>query len=233
MPTQSSHTSEQNVDCEIRRAAAADVTRIAEISRAARNEISPGIGELHTVQEDRDFFTGLLNREKVVVAEVEGEVVAFISSDTEMISQFYVDENFRGRGIGSHLLNEVLQNCSDEISLWCFEVNRRALKFYFKNGFVPLQHADGSNNDEKLPDVRLGWHRDTGCLVRSGRVDLDWFAQHDGEWRELGIAAPARRALISNDIRNVQELREVSLKDVAKFHGMGPSTLTVLQKFYA
>jgi hypothetical protein len=33
------------------------------------------------------------------------------------------------------------------------------------------------------------------CPVTRGEVDLDAYAELDGEWRKIGIAAPARRAI--------------------------------------
>ena len=44
------------------------------------------------------------------------------------------------------------------------------------------------------------------------------------------IGAPARRVLENNGITTLEQLSEYSEKEVLNFHGMGKSTLPVLQK---
>ncbi|HRZ96626.1 MAG TPA: RNA polymerase alpha subunit C-terminal domain-containing protein [Paludibacter sp.] len=44
------------------------------------------------------------------------------------------------------------------------------------------------------------------------------------------IGAPARRGLENNGITTLEQLSEYSEKEVLNFHGMGKSTLPVLQK---
>lgn len=64
--------------------------------------------------------------------------------------------------------------------------------------------------------------------VTLGEVDLDAYAQVDGAWREIGLAAPARRALIDDGLYKVSDLRKVSLAAVKDLHGMGPNAIRIL-----
>ena len=59
-------------------------------------------------------------------------------------------------------------------------------------------------------------------------VDLDYYASVDQVWRELGLAAPARRALIDDGLFKLSDLRKTSLAAVKELHGMGPNAIRIL-----
>ena len=61
-----------------------------------------------------------------------------------------------------------------------------------------------------------------------GGEDLDPYADVDGVWREIGLAAPARRALIDEGLYKVSDLRKVSLAALKELHGMGPNAIRLL-----
>ncbi|HUO12594.1 MAG TPA: GNAT family N-acetyltransferase, partial [Caulobacteraceae bacterium] len=64
-----------------------------------------------------------------------------------------------GQGVGVALLGKAKQDAS-ELSLWTFQQNLRARRFYEKHGFVVVVETDGRDNEEKLPDVLYRWRRD-------------------------------------------------------------------------
>ena len=70
----------------------------------------------------------------------------------------------------------------------------------------------------------------SNCPVTKGEVDLSEYAKVDGFWKELGLAAPARRALVDNKILKLTDLKKFTLEQVADFHGMGPNALALLKK---
>ena len=51
----------------------------------------------------------------------------------------------------------------------------------------------------------------------------------DEEWRAIGLAAPARRALVDAKLYNVSDLRKISLEDLTNLHGMGKSAIARLK----
>ena len=59
-------------------------------------------------------------------------------------------------------------------------------------------------------------------------VDLDYYASVDQVWRELGLAGPARRALIDDGLFKLSDLRKTSLAAVKELHGMGPNAIRIL-----
>lgn len=69
------------------------------------------------------------------------------------------------------------------------------------------------------------------CPVTRGEVDLDWYAERDGVWRELGLSAPARRALVNAGILKTADLRRWTADDISALHGIGKTTLPKLQPF--
>ena len=44
------------------------------------------------------------------------------------------------------------------------------------------------------------------CAVTNGEVDLEYYASVDGAWVELGLAAPARRALVDDGLFKLSDL---------------------------
>ena len=64
--------------------------------------------------------------------------------------------------------------------------------------------------------------------VSNGDVDLDYYASVDGAWVEIGLAAPARRALIDDGMFKLSDLRKTSLDAVKELHGMGPNAIRIL-----
>lgn len=52
-------------------------------------------------------------------------------------------------------------------------------------------------------------------------------------WRELKLAAPARRALVNAGILTTSDLSSYSLTDLHALHGIGKNALEVLGQFVA
>ena len=48
---------------------------------------------------------------------------------------------------------------ASELSLWTFQQNLRARRFYETHGFTIVVETDGQDNEEKLPDVLYRWRR--------------------------------------------------------------------------
>ena len=69
----------------------------------------------------------------------------------------------------------------------------------------------------------------SNCAVTRGEVDLSKYSKVDGVWRELGIAAPARRALVNNDLFKLSDLKKFTYDEVAEFHGIGANALAILK----
>ena len=61
------------------------------------------------------------------------------------------------------------------------------------------------------------------------QAELDMYESLDREWREYGISAPARRALVDARLYKVSDLRKISQSDLEELHGMGKSAIARLK----
>ena len=87
--------------------------------------------------------------------------------------------------------------------------------------------------DKPLPQTlitKLVKARISQCPVQQGRVSLGSYAKQDKVWRELGLAAPARRALIDAKLIKLNDLKKITLSELLKLHGMGPSAIATITK---
>ena len=57
---------------------------------------------------------------------------------------------------------------------------------------------------------------------------LDAYAAVDGQWREIGLAAPACRALIDDGLFQLSDLRKISLAALKELDGMGANAIRIL-----
>lgn len=61
-----------------------------------------------------------------------------------------------------------------------------------------------------------------------GEAEVDPYADVDGAWREIGLDASARRALIDDGHYKVSDLRKVSLAALKELNGIGPNSIRIL-----
>jgi DNA-directed RNA polymerase alpha subunit len=52
----------------------------------------------------------------------------------------------------------------------------------------------------------------------------------DAEWYKIGLAAPARRALVEARLYRVSDLSKISEQDLAALHGMGKSAIARIKQ---
>ena len=67
--------------------------------------------------------------------------------------------------------------------------------------------------DKTLPKgliAKLIRARISQCPVKQGKVNLKKYESKDSIWRELGLAAPARRGLVDNGILKLSDLKKLS-----------------------
>ena len=61
------------------------------------------------------------------------------------------------------------------------------------------------------------------------QAELDRYESLDREWREYGISAPARRALVDAKLYKVSDLRKISESNLEGLYGMGKSAVARLK----
>jgi hypothetical protein len=67
------------------------------------------------------------------------------------------------------------------------------------------------------------------CKEVRSEFDMSKYEELDKEWRAIGLAAPARKALVDAKLYKVSDLRKISLEDLTNLHGMGKSAIARLK----
>ena len=58
--------------------------------------------------------------------------------------------------------------------------------------------------------------------------ELERYESLDQAWKEIGLSAPARRALVDEGLFELSDLRKYSLAALKELHGMGPNAIRIL-----
>jgi hypothetical protein len=83
-----------------------------------------------------------------------------------------------------------------------------------------IKRAAAARREEKKKQSRI--------VSTNQTTELDRYQSLDSTWREIGLAAPARRALVDDGLLELADLRKVSLAAVKDLHGMGPNAIRIL-----
>lgn len=136
-----------------------EADQAAAVLRESFDRALPTLAGLHTPDEDRWFVRERLFRDcQMWGFFAEAKLLGIIAFRDAWIDQLYIVPDWQRRGIGTALL-KVAQDRFDQLSLWTFQRNKTALRFYEKHGFVAIRETDGSRNEEKDPDVMYSWQR--------------------------------------------------------------------------
>ena len=112
---------------------------------------------LHTPEEDRAFFGGVVADHEVWVWDEDGAILGFAALAGDELSHLYVEPGAHGRGIGGALMDRAKERRPDGLRLWVFQQNANARRFYEARGFVLVRETDGRDNEERTPDALYAW----------------------------------------------------------------------------
>jgi chorismate mutase/GNAT superfamily N-acetyltransferase len=192
-------TPTDELDLTLRRAEPDDATRIADLYSQARGAAVPMMpAAVHTNEEDRAWFAGRLSGEgrEAWVAERGGELLGYAMIDAAWLDHLFIRSDGTGKGVGTVLLDLVKSLRPEGFSLWVFESNTGARRFYARHGLVELERTDGHANEERAPDIRMAW---------PGAEPLAFFRRLIDEVDELLGDLLARRFALT---RAVQALKQ-------------------------
>ena len=134
-----------------------DMDAAARIHRAAFDDRLPWLTGLHTPDEDRAFFRAHVFAACDVWGALDGhDLIGFIAYRDAWVDQLYVLPNRQAHGVGSRLLS-IAKDAFPALSLWTFQSNAGARRFYEYHGFTAAELTDGARNEEREPDVRYVW----------------------------------------------------------------------------
>ncbi|MBQ9959901.1 MAG: GNAT family N-acetyltransferase [Oscillospiraceae bacterium] len=126
----------------IRKATAADVSRIAEIRVFVNRtsfypifgDIGYSFGEMQVLPVAREYAREELLQNIWVYDD--GTVKGFLLMDGSEVKTLYVDPYFQNCGVGAALLQYAVRELGAD-RLWALEKNAGALRFYARHGFYP------------------------------------------------------------------------------------------------
>ncbi|WP_329262554.1 GNAT family N-acetyltransferase [Streptomyces pseudovenezuelae] len=142
----------------IRRATASDAAASADVYLRSFAAALPTVVRPRSDDEVRAYIRDVVvPSHETWVAVAEEQVVGLMVLDGDLLSQLYLDPGWRGRGIGDRFVTLAKERGPRGLSLWTFQVNKPAHRFYERHGFVEAERTDGSGNEEREPDVRYVW----------------------------------------------------------------------------
>jgi len=142
----------------IRRADARDAEGVARLHRHVRCASLPFLPDLHTVDEDLQFFSDTVFAQCEVWVAGVGALDGFIAFRAGWVDHLYVRPDCQRSGIGTALLAQAMATHS-LLQLWTFQRNEVAIRFYRMRGFREVERTDGAGNEEREPYLLMEWKR--------------------------------------------------------------------------
>ena len=97
------------------------------------------IAESYWREREAEIRDCYLPNSETYVLDHQGQPVAFVSMlEHDYLAALFVASDYQGQGCGTRLLNEVKQN-RETIELNVYKENGNAVRFYRRNGFVPVE----------------------------------------------------------------------------------------------
>lgn len=115
--------------------------------------------ELHSCAETIAFCGYMIDQGWVTVAEEDERVIGFLALKGTEIHSLYLTPPKCGQGVGQRLLDHA-KSRQPQLTLFAFQANHGACRFYERNGFTEAGRSDGADNDENLPDIKFVWYRE-------------------------------------------------------------------------
>ena len=140
----------------VRRAGLEDVNAIAALFRRSFGTLT-FLPKLHTPEEDRGYFRGVVADGEVWVWAEGGVLLGFAALAGDELTHLYVEPDAQVRGIGGALMDRAKERRPGGIRLWVFQQNQNARRFYERRDFVLVRETDGSGNEERTPDALYAW----------------------------------------------------------------------------
>jgi GNAT superfamily N-acetyltransferase len=133
-----------------------DVAPIARMMRSTYDRMTY-IPRLHTPEEDLAFVASFFSDHEVWVADGGDGVLGFAVLSADQLLQIHVSPDKQNKGIGGRLLAQAKERRPGGFSLWVFQKNEGARRFYERHGLELVRVTDGEGNEENEPDAQYAW----------------------------------------------------------------------------
>ena len=111
---------------------------------------------VHTHEENVAWFGARLGDCEGWVWD-DGIVGGYMLLSDDELMHLYLDVGRTGHGIGTTLLEHAKARRPGGFTLWTFQQNDGARRFYERHGLTAVEFGDGSGNEERMPDVKYAW----------------------------------------------------------------------------
>lgn len=192
----------------LRPATGDDLPGIATLYERVRTASVPAMpAAVHDTAQISAWVTSWdLGDREVWVAESD-RLLGFLALTETWLDALYVEPSAQRAGVGSALLEVARTRRPDGFGLWVFESNEPARSFYRRHGLVELEHTDGTENEERSPDIRMAW---------PGAQPLDYLrGQIDEVDHDLGQLL-ARRAALTAAVQDRKPVAGPAGRDAAR-----------------
>jgi ribosomal protein S18 acetylase RimI-like enzyme len=147
---------------QLRAATLADAAAVGDVYLRSRKELVACAPLAHPDDDVREWIrTRLIPTGRTTVALAQDRVVGLLAVSPGMeaswIDHLYVLPDWVGRGVGTRLLDQAMSQLTPPIRLYTFQQNLRARRFYEARGFLAVAFGDGSDNEERCPDILYEW----------------------------------------------------------------------------
>jgi GNAT superfamily N-acetyltransferase len=147
----------------LRRASLDDMPALARLHRHTVQTSLPFLPTLHSPEEEAWWFAeSLFPANEIWLAEDAAGPAGYIAFRPGFIEHLFIDPARQNAGLGLALL-EKAREAYAELSLWTFQQNAKARRFYERHGFIAVTFTDGADNEERMPDVLYRWTRNGGA----------------------------------------------------------------------
>jgi GNAT superfamily N-acetyltransferase len=92
----------------------------------------------------------------VRVAQDDGAIIALLVLEGDWVDQLYVEPTWTAKGVGTRLIGLAKERRASRLTLWTFQTNSGARRFYERHGFVAMETTEG-HNEEGFPAIRYEW----------------------------------------------------------------------------
>lgn len=208
----------------LRPAGPPDLSALADLHLRTRLAAVPEMPPpAHPADDVRAWVRGwdLAHQDVWLAEDADGGVLGYARATRTWLEDLYVDPDAQGGGIGSMLLELVKSHRPLGLGLWVFESNTRAQAFYARHGFGVVRRTDGSDNEERAPDLEMSWFGPDPVAGLRRRID-------DVDDRLAGLLA--ERAALTAAVQRLKDVpghagrdpdREAAI--VARMASRGPA----------
>ena len=116
------------------------------------------MADLDDLQPMQAFWSDIFATDLVWVAQMGDRIAGFCTRDDDNIGALYVVAEARNTGIGKRLLDTAKAD-RDWITVWAYEKNIHALRFYKREGLVEVSRE--IENESNLMNIEHRWTRPT------------------------------------------------------------------------